>query len=78
MPEVRHRRQRYRELPTDLTRSKNLRMHGVSIRENRKIPYSPVRLIPCQPGSRGGAPSTRGPCPKLSAGRISAGRRSGT
>jgi hypothetical protein len=46
MPEVRHRRQRYRELPTDLARSKNLRLHGVSMRENREIPHSPVGLIP--------------------------------
>ena len=40
-----HRRQRYRELSADPARSKNLCMHGVSMRENREIPRSPVRLI---------------------------------
>ena len=40
-----HRRQRYRELPADPARSKNLCMHGVSMRENREIPHSPVGLI---------------------------------
>jgi RNA-directed DNA polymerase len=38
-----HRRQRYRELLTDPARSKNLCMHGISMRENREIPPSPVR-----------------------------------
>ena len=40
-----HRRQRYRELPTDPARSKNLCMHGISLRENREVPRSPVGLI---------------------------------
>ena len=40
-----HRRQRYRELPADPARSKNLCMYGISMRENREIPRSPVRLI---------------------------------
>ncbi len=40
-----YRRQRYRELPSDPARSKNLCMHGVSMRENREIPHSPVGLI---------------------------------
>ena len=34
-----------RELLPDPARSKNLCMHGVSVRENREIPRSPVRLI---------------------------------
>ena len=40
-----HRRQRHRKLPSDPARSKNLCMHGVSMRENREIPPSPFRLI---------------------------------
>ena len=40
-----HRRQRYRELPTDPARSKNPCMYGISMRENREVPRSPVRLI---------------------------------
>ena len=40
-----HRRQRYRKLPPDPARSKNLCMHGVSMRENREIPRSPFGLI---------------------------------
>jgi RNA-directed DNA polymerase len=40
-----HRRQRYRELPLDPARSENLCMYGVSMRENREIPRSPVRVI---------------------------------
>ena len=40
-----HRRQRYRELPVDPARSENLCMRGISMRENREIPRSPVRLI---------------------------------
>jgi len=43
-----HRRQRYRELLVDPARSKNLCMHGVSMRENREIPWPPV------PGGGGG------------------------
>ena len=31
-----------RELPADPARSKNLRMHGTSMRENREIPRSPA------------------------------------
>jgi RNA-directed DNA polymerase len=37
-----HRRSRYREWPADPARSKNRCMHGVSRRENREIPRSPV------------------------------------
>lgn len=40
-----HRRQRSRKLPSDPARSENLCMYGVSMRENREIPRSPVRLI---------------------------------
>src|SRR6266571_5404950 len=40
-----HRRRRYRELPVGPARSENLRMYGVSMRENREIPRLPVRLI---------------------------------
>ena len=40
-----HRRQRYRELLVDPARSKNLCMHGISMRENREVPCSPVGLI---------------------------------
>jgi hypothetical protein len=39
-----HRRQRYRELSAGPARSENLRMRGISTRENREIPRSPVRL----------------------------------
>jgi hypothetical protein len=38
-------RQRYRESPGDPARSGNLCMYGISMRENREIPRSPVRLI---------------------------------
>ena len=34
-----------RELLADPARSKNLCMHGVSMRENREIPHSPAGLI---------------------------------
>ncbi len=34
-----------REPPADPARSKNLCMYGISMRENREIPRSPVRLI---------------------------------
>src|SRR6266487_55942 len=40
-----HLRQRYRELAGDPARSKNLCMHGISMRENREVPRSPVPLI---------------------------------
>jgi RNA-directed DNA polymerase len=40
-----HRQQRYREWPADPARSENLCMHGISMRENREIPRSPVGLI---------------------------------
>jgi hypothetical protein len=40
-----HRRQRYRKLPSDPARSKNLCMYGVSMCENREIPRPPGRLI---------------------------------
>jgi len=39
------RHQRHRELLADPARSKNLCMRGISMRENREIPGSPVRLI---------------------------------
>jgi hypothetical protein len=38
-----HRRQRYRELSAGPARSKNPCMRGISMRENREIPCSPVR-----------------------------------
>lgn len=38
-----HRQQRDRELLSDLARSKNLCMRGVSMRENREIPCSLAR-----------------------------------
>jgi hypothetical protein len=34
-----------RELSADPARSKNLCMHGVSMRENREIPHLPAGLI---------------------------------
>ena len=37
-----HRWQRYRELSADPARSKNLCMRGISMRENREVPWSPV------------------------------------
>lgn len=37
-----HRRQRYRELSSDPARSENLCMRGVSMRENREVPWPPV------------------------------------
>jgi hypothetical protein len=40
-----HRRQRFRELLADPARSKNLCMHGISLRENREVPRSPVRVM---------------------------------
>jgi hypothetical protein len=40
-----HCRRRYREPSADPARSKNLCMHGISMRENREIPRSPARLI---------------------------------
>ena len=40
-----HRRQRYRELSAGPVRSENLRMRGISTRENREIPRSLVRPI---------------------------------
>ena len=40
-----HRWQRFRELLVDPARSKNLCMHGVSMRENREIPHSPVPVM---------------------------------
>jgi len=40
-----HRWQRYRELSANPARSENPCMYGVSMRENREIPRSPVRLI---------------------------------
>ena len=40
-----HRRWRYRESPGDPAGSKNLCMRGISMRENREVPCSPVRLI---------------------------------
>ncbi len=40
-----HRRQRYRELPAGPARSKNPCMRGISMRENREVPRSPVRWV---------------------------------
>ena len=40
-----HRRQRYRKLLSGPARSKNPCMRGVSMRENREVPCSPVGLI---------------------------------
>jgi hypothetical protein len=40
-----HRWQRYRELPADPARSKNLCMHGISMCETREIRRSPVALM---------------------------------
>ena len=40
-----HCQWRYREPLRDPARSKNLCMHGVSMRENREIPRPPDRLI---------------------------------
>src|ERR687891_1635955 len=40
-----HRRQRYRELPPGPVRSKNPCMRGISMRENREVPCSPLRLV---------------------------------
>ena len=40
-----HRWPRYRELSADPARSKNPCMHGISMRENREVPRSPVHLI---------------------------------
>lgn len=34
-----------RELPADPARSKNLRMRGISMRENREVPRSPAVVI---------------------------------
>ena len=40
-----HCQQRYRELLVGPARSETLCMYGTSMRENREIPRSPVRLI---------------------------------
>jgi hypothetical protein len=40
-----HRWQRYRELLADPARSKTLCMHGISMRENREVPYLPAGVI---------------------------------
>jgi hypothetical protein len=40
-----HRWQRDRELLADPARSENLCMYGISMRENREVPRSPVRVI---------------------------------
>ena len=40
-----HRRQRNRELSSGPARSKNPCMRGVSMRENREVPCSPIWLI---------------------------------
>jgi hypothetical protein len=40
-----HRLQRYRELWVDPARSKTPCMHGISMRENREIPYLSARVI---------------------------------
>ena len=38
-----HRWRRYREPSADPARSKNLGMRGISMRENREVPWSPAR-----------------------------------
>jgi hypothetical protein len=40
-----HRQQRYREVLVDPARSETLCMYGTSMRENREVPRSPVRVI---------------------------------
>ena len=40
-----HRRRRYRESLAGPARSENQGMYGTSMRENREVPRSPVRLI---------------------------------
>ena len=40
-----HRQQRHRKLPANPARSKNLRMRGVSMHENREVPCSPAQPI---------------------------------
>ena len=40
-----HCQQRYRELLVDPARSENLCTYGISLRENREVPCSPVWLI---------------------------------
>ena len=40
-----HRQQRYRELLVGPARSETLCMYGTSMRENREVPRSPVRVI---------------------------------
>jgi hypothetical protein len=40
-----HRQQRCRELLVGPVRSETLCMHGTSMRENREVPRSPVRVI---------------------------------
>ena len=40
-----HRLQRYRELLADPARSKTPCMCGISVRENREVPYPPARVI---------------------------------
>jgi len=41
----RDRGQRQRELFTDPARSENLYMYGISMRENREVPWSRVLLV---------------------------------
>ena len=40
-----HRWPRHREWSADPARSKNLRMHGISARENREVPGSDAHLV---------------------------------
>ncbi len=64
-----HRWPRYREWSADPARSKNLRMHGISARENREVPWSPVSAdaappivgwrIGREPGREGNAEAVR-------------------
>ena len=48
-----HRWQRFRELPADPARSKNLCTRGISVRENREVPRSPAQLITGGPRGEG-------------------------
>ena len=40
-----HRQERYRELLADPARSKTPCMRGISVRENREVPYPPAWVI---------------------------------
>jgi RNA-directed DNA polymerase len=54
-----HWRRRYRELPSGPARSENQGMRGVSMRENREVPCSPVRGDHHEAGRSGKAEAVR-------------------